>query len=630
MNTDPASTAGSSSRDSRSGAIGSARARDLVLGFLILLLAALVFVPILIGRRIDELRDRQVDLVFPAQRALQESRSLLTEQLAAIRGYQISGEARYLTRFQDLLIRERPATDRLVSMAGRLGPEARAAIEEFEARIALWQESPRALLAGAMSRDELVGSLPIGQERFEAALAAADEAGAALNRSETQLGDRIRAVARLERLLTVLLSLGALAAGLLMVRVMNRLHRTTQQLEERAERLRQSEERFRLIADNLQEMIWISDPNYTVQYYLSPAYERIWDRSIDEARRNPRSFLQAVVPEDRARVEAALEGYARGEYAADYRILRPDGEVRWISGRAYPVRDEHGNIFRIAGIAEDVTAQKQVEQEREQLLDSERVAHAKTEAALRLRDRVVGIVSHDLKNPLHTIGMAAELLEMGLTDEQRAKQIGIIRRTVARANRMVGDLLDAARLQSGRAIAIAPAPVEVEALLAEALEAFRFQADHKNQQLTYEPPESTVAVRADHDRIVQALSNLLGNAVKFTPEGGRIRIGARVEDGIVSFFVSDTGPGIAAELLPRLFEPFTQAKDTASLGTGLGLAITRGIVEAHGGTIAVHSEPGTGTTFTFTLPSPRTYPDPVDDTLDDSFPASDPPPWWAG
>ena len=667
------------------GYTSSAWLRGLLPVFVLLLLAALVVVPMLIGRHIDTLRDHRVELVFPAQHTLQESRSLLTEQLAAVRGYQISGDVSHLADLQEALSREPPVTDRLALLAEQLGPKADEPVREFQARIAEWQQGPRALLDGEITREQLVASLPLGQERFEAALEAADEARAALNRYEGQLQNRVQAAERFERVLTILLSLAALLAGLVMVWVMYRLHRVTQELEMRAEGLRVSEERFRLIAENLREMIWISDPGYTVQYYLSPAYERIWGRSGDEARRNPRSFLEAIVPEDRPRVEAALQGYARGEYAAEYRIVRSDGEIRWISGRGYPVRDEDGDIFLIAGIAEDITRQKEVEQQRERLLERETVAHARTEAALQLRDRVVSIVSHDLKNPLHTIGMAAELLEMPLLDEQRDRQIGIIRRTVARANRMVSDLLDAARLQSGRAITIERQSLEIQPLLTEAVEAFRYQAEQKNQQLTCDVPRDIPGIVGDEDRLMQALSNLIGNAVKFTPDGGHIDVEARVDPrGHVRFSVTDTGPGIDAEMLPHLFEPFAQARDTASLGTGLGLSITRGIVEAHGGDISVQSEPGTGTTFTFTLPLQRTssgstptsgsedtmadrenrrthdqgrsvdqpapanqstadsgdpgatpaaedpvYPDPVDDTLDDSFPASDPPQWWS-
>src|SRR5690606_31259069 len=149
-------------------------------------------VPILIGGRIADLRDRRDDLVFPAQRALHECRSTLTEQLASIRGYQISGDTAVLERFQEAVARAEPAADRLVALTTRLGPEPLEAVEEFQARIALWQQLPRALQGGSVTREELVASLSIGQERFDAALAAAAAADAALTRAEVQLENRIR------------------------------------------------------------------------------------------------------------------------------------------------------------------------------------------------------------------------------------------------------------------------------------------------------------------------------------------------------------------------------------------------------------------------------------------------------
>jgi signal transduction histidine kinase len=174
---------------------------------------------------------------------------------------------------------------------------------------------------------------------------------------------------------------------------------------------------------------------------------------------------------------------------------------------------------------------------------------------------------------------------------------------VTRANRLVLDLLDAARIQSGRAIVVEPALIEVRPLLEEVVDAYRLQCEQKQQELTCHVERDATHVYADHDRLLQALSNLVGNAVKFTPEGGHIRVHAR-PDGVagVEFAVSDTGPGIDADVLPHLFDAFTQAKETASLGTGLGLSIVRGIVEAHGGRVTVDTVPGSGTTFRFVLP----------------------------
>lgn len=603
----PASPGERSPIPSSASGLASWGPRALLLSFIVVLLAALVLVPPWIGRRTDTLRDRLSGVVLPAHNALQDNQVALAEAMAAVRGYQLSGDTAFLARLREALARERAASDRLVGLVRQLDPETSETVDEFREQAALWLVGPRALLAGDVSREQLVDLLPADQEQLETAFSAAHRTRAALSRSQADLDDRIRAAIRLERLLVVLLSLAALAVALAVGSLTYRLHHLSQQLQWRAERLRESEERFRLIAENLREMIWISDPAYTRQYYLSPAYETIWGRSIERARTNPRSFLEAVHDQDRARVETALEGYARGEYEAEYRIVRPDGEVRWISGRAYPVLDEQGRVVHVVGIAEDITERKQVEEELARLLRSERRAHAETEAALHVRDQVLRIVSHDLKNPLHTIGMAAELLEMGLPEERRAQQLDIIRRTVARANRMVLDLLDAARIQSGQAIAIEPRPLPVRPLLAEAVEAFRLQADEKHQQLTCEVVDGIGPVLADGDRMLQALSNLIGNAVKFTPEGGRIRARAEPDEGgTVRVSVSDTGPGIPAEVLPHLFEPFAQAKGTASLGTGLGLSITHGIVEAHGGRLQARNDPEGGSTFTFALPTAGT------------------------
>lgn len=250
---------------------------------------------------------------------------------------------------------------------------------------------------------------------------------------------------------------------------------------------------------------------------------------------------------------------------------------------------------------------RRVGEEREGLLQSEREARAALEAAVHVRDQVLRIVSHDLRNPLHTVTMAIELLEMPIPAEARATQVGIIRRTIGRANRMLLDLLDASRIEEGHAIAVVPIRVEVGVLLDEAVEDHRARAASRNVVLGCEVAAGTPDVLADRDRVLQVLANLVTNALKFTPEGGRVHVDA-VPDGagMVRFSVSDTGPGIPGDVVPHIFEPFMQARETASLGTGLGLSIARGIVEAHGGIISVESRAGEGTAFHFTLPVART------------------------
>lgn len=230
--------------------------------------------------------------------------------------------------------------------------------------------------------------------------------------------------------------------------------------------------------------------------------------------------------------------------------------------------------------------------------------YSEAQQAVRAREEVLGIVSHDLRNPLHTIGMSAELLEdpqVELAPEQRRHQIEIIRRCAATMTRLIRDLLDASQSDDGR-LAVDPEPTDARTLLLETMEQLQPLAARKSQRLGLEAEEGLPLVRADRARIQQVLSNLVGNAIKFVEEGGAIHVRLAASDEGVRFSVMDSGPGVPEADLPHLFERHWRAPGTAHLGAGLGLAIARGIVEAHGGRIWVESELGRGSCFHFTLP----------------------------
>jgi signal transduction histidine kinase len=225
--------------------------------------------------------------------------------------------------------------------------------------------------------------------------------------------------------------------------------------------------------------------------------------------------------------------------------------------------------------------------------------------ATRARDDLVAIVSHDLRNPVHTINMAAAfLLEIAPPVDRRVtsrRQIEAIQRAAQRANRLISDLLDVAKIQVG-GLAVELASVEVGSLVQEAYESASPMASSKKLTLDRSIDESLPPVSADRDRVLQVFGNLLGNAIKFTPSGGHVTIRAEHDGAEAKFSVCDTGPGIPPEHVPHVFDRYWQAKSTAKLGTGLGLSIAKGIVEAHAGRIWVESEPGRGASFIFTLP----------------------------
>jgi len=237
------------------------------------------------------------------------------------------------------------------------------------------------------------------------------------------------------------------------------------------------------------------------------------------------------------------------------------------------------------------------------LAESERHARESAETAVRTRDEVLAIVSHDLRNPLNTIALAVGALESGdVPAAEETRTIQVVRRAVDRMNRLIADLLDVAKLEAGQKLAIEPEPMDIRSVITETCDGLAAEAERKRQHLDCHLDQRLPKVTGDKHRLIQVLANLVGNALKFSGEEGHVTVAATTEDGRVVVSVTDTGPGIAPEHLAQVFNPYWQARQTARLGAGLGLAIAKGIVEAHGGRIWATSGPGGGSTFAFTLP----------------------------
>lgn len=223
--------------------------------------------------------------------------------------------------------------------------------------------------------------------------------------------------------------------------------------------------------------------------------------------------------------------------------------------------------------------------------------------ALLGRDRVFGIVAHDLRNPLNTIMMTAEvMLDPSFPTSRRDAQVQMILRSAKRMNRLIQDLLDVARMEADQ-LYLNRETADPASVAHEAVELNTPIAEAASLSLRYIQGAKLPKISADQERLLQVLTNLIGNAVKFTPAGGLIEVSTATRDDEVLFIVSDTGPGISEEDMPRLFQPFWQSQRGSLDGAGLGLSIARGIVEAHGGRIWAESEVGRGSTFTFSLPA---------------------------
>lgn len=244
-----------------------------------------------------------------------------------------------------------------------------------------------------------------------------------------------------------------------------------------------------------------------------------------------------------------------------------------------------------------------IDAQRELGRERNRLVRALDEArnAILSRDEVLAIVSHDLRNPLNTITLAAGALELPLNDEQRAQQVGTINRTVRSMTRLINDLLDASAVTSGR-LALELEEVDLRAVVRDAVSILRAQARDAGITLSFAVPSGDVRVHGDGHRLGQVLANLVGNALKFTEEGGTVEVRVTQTGATALVEVIDSGAGIAPDDLPHIFDRFWHTTRTRRGGSGLGLAIARGVVEAHGGEISAASELGVGSTFSFTLP----------------------------
>ena len=365
--------------------------------------------------------------------------------------------------------------------------------------------------------------------------------------------------------------------------------------------LKNSEEKFRQLAENIREVFWMMDAAGTEILYISPAYEKVWGRTCEGLYRNPMSWIDAIHPEDREPAHRTFDRQLQGEAIdSEYRIHTPDGAEKWISDRAFPIRDESGTIVRVVGIAEDMTERKRHERE---LIDAREGA----DAANRAKSRFLANMSHEIRTPMNgVIGMIQLLMETALTEEQK-RFAEVVQTSGQVLLALIDDILDLAKVEAGK-IALEWLPFDLRRTVDEVAQLLGVQAGAKGLRIRLLiAEEAPRIVRGDAHRLRQVLTNLCSNAIKFTSRG-EIALEVTVVGGqngrtTLRFAVTDTGIGIAPEALRSLFLPFMQADASTTRkygGTGLGLAICKQLAEMMGGAIGVDSREGVGSTFWFT------------------------------
>ncbi len=319
-------------------------------------------------------------------------------------------------------------------------------------------------------------------------------------------------------------------------------------------------------------------------------------------------WLDYIHPDDRKQVQADLQRALneRGDFEGEYRILRPDGSLCWAQNRGWVLYDRKGRPQQMIGLGLEITVRKQQEAEREELLAGERAAREAAEAANRAKDEFLAIVSHELRSSLNVILGWSQVLASKQDDAEVTKQAaGAIVLCARMQERLIEDLLDMVRIRSGK-LRLVTQSVELSKVVATALEMARPMAERKGVELYDHLAPDEGQIHGDPGRLQQIVWNLLTNAIKFTPQGGRVELELKRDGERLSLIIRDTGRGIAPDFLPYIFERFRQAPSSDSRsgeGLGLGLALVRELVELHKGTIDAESlGEGRGSTFIVRFP----------------------------
>lgn len=370
--------------------------------------------------------------------------------------------------------------------------------------------------------------------------------------------------------------------------------------------LRESEQRYRQLTEAMPQIVWTADPSGQFDYLNARWFEYTGCSPSASLRE---SWQDAIHPEDRSKVRANWEKAVRTgvPYEEQARFKRHDDAFRWHLLKAAPIRNAQGKIVRWVGTNTDIEDRKRADElERK---------NAELREVDTLKDQFLSVVSHELRTPINAITGFGSILEdeiAGPLTEPQHRYLGKLLDGANALLALVNDLLDMSRIQAGK-FHLTPQPTHFPLIVHDALANLQPLADRKQQLLHNEVPGDLPELVADAQRINQVLINLVGNAIKFTPDGGTITVRACLERApstgapVLRCEVHDTGPGIAPENLPRLFKQFGQLDMSSTRkagGTGLGLSISKALVEAHGGQINVESQVGRGSTFWFTLPLP--------------------------
>ena len=618
----------------------------LPVAFIIASLLALVLLPIVVGTHTSRMRAEITNDAEPARRAANQIQLDLSTELDKVIAFQVTGQPQFRDDYIQLLEQQVRDYDVLRHIGPRLGGEVETDLQALISDTQRWHASVTSgeFLQRQLPTEIFMTRLFERHPAYDRALGTGSTLEGAIQDVAADRLAKIHDAERINTALAILLSFLALVSALLVAqlgRQMRLLAREATRRRQEAEReagdakvaraAAEAEERrvaflanaaqeltasldfrravstlARLVVPNLAEacVIDFREPDGTLHRRAAAHRDEEEERGLRKRIDQP----VADVPEFIARVIRDEEPHVSGPSAELTAFLGLDGEPRSVMAVPLVSRGE------VLGVIAAAAAQGLTFEEADALFAAELARNGSlaidnarlyfdSQQAVRSREEVLAVVSHDLRNPLNAVSLAASLLRSSDTiSAEEREQLEIMAVSVERMRRLVEDLLDVTRLEGGKRLPLERSRLDAEALLRETYELFKVQTEAAGIELRHEVPRNLPQLWGDRHRILQVLSNLVGNAMKFTPAGGSITIRAAQHGGMLQLSVSDTGSGIPQEHLKDIFNTYWQAKRTERLGAGLGLPIAKGVVEAHGGRIWVESNPERGATFHFTIP----------------------------
>lgn len=586
--------------------VGAPSTRGLwALGFVVISLAALVAVPAYYGQRVEEVQARIADVLEPAARHALSLRLLKARQMALVERFIATGDRRLKQPYdrviqeEDIVLSELFELARPVDEESCIGGEL-CAFERVQ-RLAGASTDWRFRNEGIFDPDPTVDTEPRLDPRVRDRLhteydnlqSAARELDRAIQAQVSRARGRMDSLLREQSQITFGLVLLALVATLMVGRVAYRYRGLTVERElRRREAVRARREVDALLEATGDGVLGVdlsgrcTSLNRAGEQLLGYTQGEITGRDVHETLFHTRPDGRPWPREESALIAAIENGRSLESGDNDIIWHRRDGAfpARWSLRPMIDGRELRGAVLTFTDMTETLHRQEALER------------------AVRQREEVVSIVSHDLRNPLGvTLAAADLLLDLPLDEEQRRRQAEIIRRSGERMQRLIEDLLDVSRIEED-ALVVRVSREGLGDIVEEARDLFADQAESKDIRLELEDVDEEAEARVDADRVLQALSNLLDNAIRLTPEGGRVTLSVIENGAHVLLSVRDTGPGVPPELRETLFDRFSQADEADRGGVGLGLTIVRGVAVAHGGDVAVESEPGEGSEFVLRLP----------------------------